>query len=144
MEYSPRNGNPYVARVDAGTVELVSSFGCEVVSSGDLISVFESTLTDEQWQLHLEADKVTTAAFDKTWKFIADEVRARGQVEESAVQDVIMQHFADHNMTTYHPPIVGVNENAGNPHYETGTGREHDDSGRQLCTGRFVGEEGRT
>src|SRR5438477_861183 len=25
MEYSPRNGNPYVSRVDAGTVELVRS-----------------------------------------------------------------------------------------------------------------------
>ena len=28
MEYSPRNGNPYISRVDAGTVELVRSFGC--------------------------------------------------------------------------------------------------------------------
>ncbi|MFM7923736.1 MAG: aminopeptidase P family protein, partial [Planctomycetaceae bacterium] len=34
MEYSPRNGNPYISRVDAGTVELVRSFGCTVVSSG--------------------------------------------------------------------------------------------------------------
>ena len=33
-----------------------------------------------------------------------------------------MQHFADNQMTTYHPPIVGVNENGGNPHYETGHG----------------------
>ena len=122
MEYSLRNGNPYVSRVDAGTVELVRSFGCDVTSSGDLISLFESTLTDKQWDLHLEADKVTTAAFDKAWSFIADRVRNQGQVEESAVQDMVMQHFADHEMTTYHPPIVGVNENSGNPHYETGTG----------------------
>lgn len=41
MEYSPRNGNPYVAKVDAGTVELVRSFGPEIVSSGDLIQLFE-------------------------------------------------------------------------------------------------------
>src|SRR5947199_7345845 len=31
MEYSPRNANPYIGRVDAGTVELVRSFGCDVL-----------------------------------------------------------------------------------------------------------------
>jgi Xaa-Pro aminopeptidase len=122
MEYSARNANPYISRVDAGTVEMLQSFGCQVVSSGDLISLFESTLTDEQFELHLQADKVTTAAFDIAWKFIADSVRSNGQVEETAVREVIMQHFADNDMTTYHPPIVGVDVNGGNPHYETGTG----------------------
>ena len=34
MEYSPRNANPYISRVDAGTIELVRSFGVEIVSSG--------------------------------------------------------------------------------------------------------------
>ena len=122
MEYSPRNGNPYISRVDAGTVELVRSFGCDVVSSGDLISLFESTLTDAQWTSHLEASEVTTSAFSRSWKFIAEQVRTHGFVEEKAVSDEIMRHFAEHNMTTYHPPIVGMDGNAGNPHYETGTG----------------------
>src|SRR5687767_6971888 len=48
MEYSPRNDNPYVSRVDAGTVELVRSFGPEVDSSGDLIQLFEATWDAEQ------------------------------------------------------------------------------------------------
>ena len=122
MEYSLRNGNPYISRVDAGTVELVRSFGCEVVSSGDLISLFESTLTDAQLQSHLEASEVTNAAFARAWRFIADQVRTHGFVEEMAVSDEIMRHFAEYNMTTYHPPIVGVNGNGGNPHYETGSG----------------------
>lgn len=122
MEYSPRNANPYISRVDAGTVELVRSFGCDVVSSGDLISLFESTLTTEQLQSHYEASVLTNAAYDKAWSFIAGEIRTAGRVEEKAVSDVIMQHFADHQMTTYHPPIVGVGPNGGNPHYETGTG----------------------
>lgn len=122
MEYSPRNGNPYISRVDAGTVELVRSFGCDVVSSGDLISLFESTLTDAQWNSHLEASEVTNTAFSRSWKFIAEQVRTHGFVEEKAVSDEIMRHFAEHNLTTYHPPIVGMDGNAGNPHYETGTG----------------------
>src|SRR5262249_54538002 len=41
MEYVPRNANPYVSRVDAGTVELVRSCGVEVVPSGDLVQLFE-------------------------------------------------------------------------------------------------------
>ena len=133
MEYSPRNGNPYISRVDAGTVELVRSFGAEVVSSGDLISMFESVMSEEQLQSHLEASKVTNAAYARAWKFIADRIRTTGSVEESEVSDEIMRHFAEHELTTYSPPIVGVDANGGNPHYSTGTG-----SDTTIREGRFV------
>ena len=53
MEYAPRVSNPYVSRVDAGTIELVRGCGVEVVSSGDLIQQFEATWDDDQWQMHL-------------------------------------------------------------------------------------------
>src|SRR5690606_2339615 len=59
MEYSPRNAIPYVGRVDAGTVELVRSFGVTVESSGDLIQLFEAAWTDEQWALHQQATRIT-------------------------------------------------------------------------------------
>ena len=42
MQYSPRCAIPYVAMVDAGTVELVREFGVEVVSSAELIQEFEA------------------------------------------------------------------------------------------------------
>jgi Xaa-Pro aminopeptidase len=118
MEYSPRNGNPYVSTVDGGTIELVKSFGVEVVPSGDLIQLFEATWTDEQWQLHLEAEKHTKAALDKAWKMIADGVRAGKPHGEVAVQSFIMEQFAAAGMTTYHPPIVGVGPHSGDPHFE--------------------------
>ena len=51
-----RSGN------DAGTVELVRSFGVEVVSSGDLVQTFEATWDDEQWALHLVAARNTRSA----------------------------------------------------------------------------------
>ncbi|MCH8269507.1 MAG: aminopeptidase P family protein, partial [Acidobacteria bacterium] len=35
MQYSPDNQIPYVSRVDAGTIELIRSFGKKVVSSAD-------------------------------------------------------------------------------------------------------------
>ena len=58
MEYSPNNSNPYVSRVDAGTIELVRSFGVDVQSSGNLIQFFEARWTEQQWQLHLQADEL--------------------------------------------------------------------------------------
>lgn len=126
MEYSPRNANPYVSRVDAGTVELVKSLGVEVASSGDLVQLFEATCTDEQWQLHLEADGHTTRAFDKAWSMIAGRARAGGRLRETEVQQLIMDHFAENGLTTYHPPIVGVGPHSGDPHYAPQPGADAD------------------
>ena len=122
MEYSPRNANPYISRVDAGTVELVRSCGVEVDSSGDLVQMFEATWDDDQWNMHLEAATHTNTAFHRAWDFIAERVGAEGRVEERDVQQVILSHFAEHHLVTDHPPIVAVGPHSGNPHYETGTG----------------------
>ncbi|MGE5754489.1 MAG: M24 family metallopeptidase [Planctomycetaceae bacterium] len=118
MEYSPRNANPYIARVDAGTVELVRSFGAEVVSSGDLIQVFEATWDDDQWRMHREAEMHTRSAYERAWSLIAERTRDGGSVGECEVQAAIMDHFRRHGLTTYSPPIVGVGPHSGDPHYE--------------------------
>ncbi|HMP04526.1 MAG TPA: M24 family metallopeptidase [Gemmatales bacterium] len=120
MEYAPRNGIPYLARVDAGTVELVRSWGVEPVCSGDLVQLFEACWDEEQWQLHREAARHTEAAFHLAWKFIADRVRGGQPVTEMQVHDLIMDHFQKNGMTTYHGPIVGIGPHSGDPHYETG------------------------
>ena len=117
MEYSPKNGNPYISRVDGGTLELVRSFGVEVVSSGDLIQQFEATWSDEQWALHREAAGHTDAAYGIAWQFIAQQIRDRGFTTEIDVQARIMKHFADTGMITDHPPIVGEGPHSGDPHY---------------------------
>ncbi|WP_425613889.1 M24 family metallopeptidase [Anatilimnocola sp. NA78] len=121
MEYSPRNANPYVSRVDAGTLEVVRATGAEVLSSGNLIQRFEATWDDAQWAMHLEAAQHTNSAYDRAWKFIASEVRKNGSVRETQVQQLIMDHFAEHGLATYHPPIVGANAHSGDPHFETCT-----------------------
>jgi Xaa-Pro dipeptidase len=119
MEYSPRNANPYISRVDAGTVELVRSFGCEVVPSGDLIQLFEAVWDADQEKSHFEAAKLCRAAYDVAFAFIADEIKAKGKVMETAVQARILKHFDDNGMTTYSPPIVGVGPHSGDPHFDT-------------------------
>jgi Xaa-Pro dipeptidase len=124
MEYSPRNANPYISRVDAGTVELVKSFGAEVVGSGDLIQQFEATWDDDQWAMHLEADRHTRSAYGVAWGLIAERARAGRKVRETEVQTAIMDHFHKNGMTTYHAPIVGVGPHSGDPHYEPVAGRD--------------------
>src|SRR5262249_24083673 len=72
MEYVPRNANPYVSRVDAGTVELVRSCSVEIVSSGDLVQLFEACWDDDQWALHLKAGQHTESAFKVAFRFITE------------------------------------------------------------------------
>jgi len=119
MEYSPRNANPYIGRVDAGTVELVKSFGCDVVASGDLIQLFEAVWDADQEKSHFEAATLCRAAYDVAFSFITSEIKANGKVMETAVQARILKHFADNGMTTYSPPIVGVGPHSGDPHFDT-------------------------
>ena len=133
MEYSEKAGNPYVSRVDAGTVELIRSMGKQVVSSGNLIQYFEARLTEEQWASHLEADKLNQAAFEMAWQTIADRIREGKSLREAELQQMIMDYYHSHGMTTYHPPIVGAGPNSGDPHYSPEPG-----SDREICEGDFV------
>src|SRR5260221_8884604 len=55
MQYSPKNAIPYVAMVDAGTIELVRSCGPKVVSSADLVQKYEACWSTEQLESHLSA-----------------------------------------------------------------------------------------
>ncbi|QDV38732.1 M24 family metallopeptidase [Tautonia plasticadhaerens] len=124
MEYAPRLSNPYIARVDAGVVELVRSFGVEVRPSGDLIQRFEASWSDEQWAMHREATGHTTEAFNVAFGLIAGRCSGGGSIREAEVQAVIMDHFHRNGMTTYSPPIVGVGPHSGDPHYEPKAGQD--------------------
>ena len=108
-------------------------FGAEVVSSGNLIQSFEARWTDEQWELHLQADELNRAAFDEAWRLIADRLRSGKSIRETEVQDFVMDYYARHGMTTYHPPIVGVNANSGDPHYSPAPGADS-----EIKVGDFV------
>ncbi len=133
MEYAPGVSNPYISRVDGGTIEFVRSCGIEVVPSGDLIQSFEATWDDDQWRSHQEAAVHTNSAYEVAWKLIADQVRSRGYSSEVAVQQAIMDHFHRNGLTTYHPPIVGVGPHSGDPHFETGANGD-----TQIREGDFV------
>lgn len=122
MEYAPGLSNPYISRVDSGTIEFVRKLGIDVVSSGDLVQLYESAWDDEQWAMHRAAERVTTSAYDVAWGFIADRTRDGGSVRETEVQAAILGHFEKHDLTTYSPPNVSAGPHSGDPHYESGAG----------------------
>jgi Xaa-Pro aminopeptidase len=120
MQYSPRCAIPYVAMVDAGTIELVRECGVEVSSSAELIQEFEACLTDAQREMHFEAglrvDRVRAGAF----QLIGERLDAG--IDEVTVRDWILNEFAKAALVTDSGPIVGVNAHAGDPHYEPSEG----------------------
>jgi Xaa-Pro dipeptidase len=117
MQYSPNNLIPYIGLVDAGTVELVKSFGKEVVSSGDLVARFEAAWSPEQIESHYAARDVIDALIPEAFKEIGRRVRA-GKVTEFEIQQWFAENFKREGIVTEDLPIVAVNANSGNPHYE--------------------------
>ncbi len=118
MQYSPMCAIPYVAMVDAGTLELVRGTGVEVASSAELIQYFEARWTPAQLESHLEAgrrvDRVRRAAFE----MISERTRNGEAVQEYAVKQFVLEEFRKAGMVTPDGPIVSVNANASSPHYE--------------------------
>src|SRR5215831_7690567 len=118
MQYSPENNIPYIGLVDAGTVELLRRLKKKIVSSADLVQVFEATWSDAQLDSHLEAgkriDRICRAAFERAANF----VREGRPLTEDQLQSWIGAQFRESGLVTAEPPIVAVPPNNGNPHYE--------------------------
>lgn len=124
MQYSPHCAVPYVANVDAGTVELIRGLGTEVVSSAELIQTFEAKWSPAQLELHLEAGRRVDRIREEAFEFIGTATRNGKAIDEFAVQQFVMRRFAESGMVTNHAPIVGANVNAADSHYcppETGS-----------------------
>jgi Xaa-Pro dipeptidase len=118
MQYSPECAVPYVAMVDAGTVELIRAQGVEVATSANLVQSFEAKWTQDKLDSHMSAgvlvDEIRRAAFLE----IGDLLRGRELVNEYTIKSFILESLEKAGLFTDHGPIVGVNANASNPHYE--------------------------
>ena len=116
MEYSPMCELPRVSRVDAGTVELIRSLGVEVVSSADLMQAATHRWTPEQYADHhttaLKLGRIVNEAFAHAAE------RMGPGVSEHDVAEFIRQRFAEESIASPDGPIVAVNANASDPHYE--------------------------
>lgn len=117
MEYSPNNAIPYLSKVDAGTVDLIRSFGVEVVSSGNFLPYFTASLSEAQGQGQIRAGKALDRIVLDTWKWIEKHLQNDQAITEYDVQQKIVADFAAAGLVTDAHPIVGVNEHSADPHY---------------------------
>ncbi len=117
MQYSPMNSIPYISRVDAGTIELVRSCGVEVVSSADMVQIFEAAWSAEQLDSHLYAAKHMREIVDVAFGEVGRRIRERVPVTELDIQDFIWQEFERRDLMAGHRPIVAINEHSADPHY---------------------------
>src|SRR5882757_5436854 len=117
MQYSPRAAIPYVAMVDAGTIELVRGAGVKVVSSADLVQKYEACWTPQQLESHLEAGKAIDRVIRGAFEEAAKHVRAKQTFAEYDLQQWILKEFAASGIKREDGPDVAVNANASDPHY---------------------------
>ena len=117
MQYSPSNDIPYVARVDAGTVELVRSMqGVSVVTSADLVQQFEAALTPEQLATHREAADKLHKVIMEGFAEIARRIRNNETPTEYEIQQFMARRLAEEGMTDG-GGNVSVGANTADPHY---------------------------
>jgi Xaa-Pro dipeptidase len=121
-QYSPDNELPSIARLDAGTAELLRAAGVELVSAADLAQRFAATWSPEQLAGHRRAathlHSIVHAAFSRVSTALA-----RGdELDEHTVQQGILDAFDLAGLWTESAPIVGVNAHSADPHYQPSAG----------------------
>ncbi len=133
MEISPRDAVPYLDRVPHGVVELIEASGAHVVSSGVLVSRFAARWSPAELAGHRRAAEAIAEIAVATLKWAGSELARGAEVREAATQSRVMDAFTRAGLVTDHPPIVGFQANAANPHYEPRAG-----SDRRLAAGEVM------
>ena len=116
MEYSFENNNPYVSKVDAGTIELVRGLGVEVTSSGDLLQLFLAW-TDAQLENHRKASQALTETKDAALALIRERVSSQQALTEYELQSYMCRQMEQRGMIYDHAPIVCFGRTSNDPHY---------------------------
>jgi Xaa-Pro dipeptidase len=118
MQYSANCAIPYVANVDAGTVELVRGVGVEIVSSANMVQQFEAKWSSEQLESHLEAGRIVDRVRGEAFALVGAKLRASEKITEWDVKTFIGDRYKEERLFLDHGPDIAVNANASNPHYD--------------------------
>jgi len=117
MQYSPKNAIPYVAMVDAGTVELVRSTGVKVVSSADLVQKYEACWSQAQLESHLSAGAVIDRVVREAFQITAKNVREKKTFTEYDLKQWILKESESAGIAVDQGPDIAVGPHASDPHY---------------------------
>ena len=122
MQYSPNNAIMYVSMVDAGTVEFLRGLGKQIVSSADLVSVFEAVLSEEQIASHGLAQRAIDEILAEGWREIGRRLRPgtgrTGGLSEFDLKIWLGEAMRREGLIWDDGPDVSVNANCSDSHYE--------------------------
>ena len=116
MEYSPLGAIPRASKVDAGTLELVTSLGVEVVSSADLLQFTTQRWGPDQLASHRRSAEKLGRIVLEAFSYIG-ETLSSGPTEYQ-VAELIRRRFREEGIHSPDGPIVAANAHASDPHYE--------------------------
>lgn len=125
MEYSPGDAVPYLDRIPAGVLDMVRGAGATVVSSGELVTRFYATWSNDDLLAHRRAAEHIATIAHEAFAYAGSMARAGTPVPEHVLQGRILEAFARAGLETYAPPNVSVGANAADPHYEPSPDRPH-------------------
>lgn len=118
LEYSHEGSVPTVSFVDAGTVELIRSWGFEITSSADLFQVSAAAWDDFAIESHKRACAVVAAIKDAAFDRVRAAIAAGGSVTEYELQQFIVAEFERLGLESEGQPVVQANGHSGIVSYE--------------------------
>ncbi len=116
-QYSSENAIPNISRLDAGTFELLQRLKITIVSSGELIQLFESRWSEGQLNTHLNTAKHLHEIVQKSFRLIKRKINGHQEITELSLQKWIMLELDKRGLCSDLPPIIASGSNSGNPHY---------------------------
>ncbi|HTH64880.1 MAG TPA: M24 family metallopeptidase [Gemmatimonadales bacterium] len=133
MEVSPADAVPYLDRVPHGVVQLLESFGAQIVTSAPLVTQFAARWSAAELAGHRKAAEAIAAVARESLVWAGAELARGAVVRETTLQQHVLEGFARAGVVTDHPPIAAFGPNAANPHYEPQAG-----SDRTLAPGEVL------
>lgn len=117
MEIAERDAVPAMDLVPWGVVELIRSFGPDVVASGDLVSRFYASWSEEDYKSHMRASAILAQVAHATFLRIARDVAAGVNVTEGLAAQWVLEDLERRGAGVGADCIVAGTLGAADPHY---------------------------
>lgn len=117
-QYSKDGIIPALSRLDLGLGEFIRSLDVEIVSSQDLVAKFLVTLSQRQFESHLRALKVLEDSITYGFSLVKEAILNKNSINEFSLDEKLLSFLEDNGLITSALPIVAINENAADPHFE--------------------------
>ncbi len=118
MEVSARDAVPYLDRVPFGVVQLLESFGAQVVSSAPLVTRFAARWSAAELEGHRRAAEALATIAPEALAWAGSETARGAEVREAALQRRVLEAIERAGLVTGEPPIAAFGPNSALPHYE--------------------------